>query len=161
MSEMAPVAFRYRKKDIPEMDWRYSAIDMSGGTYICEPLYSAATVNERGGGDIEAARYDIESLIEEYAAASVAIGRRGDEDESLADQIKQVIAALNERCAYYERLHALNLGWEIRARAAEAEVERLRSEMAAIADMSDCHFACDVARAALTQTSASTFDAEV
>lgn len=37
----APVAWRYRHKDIPEMDWRYSHIDMSGGTYVCEPLYAA------------------------------------------------------------------------------------------------------------------------
>lgn len=35
------VAYRYRMRDNPDMDWRYSASDMSSKSYLCEPLFAA------------------------------------------------------------------------------------------------------------------------
>lgn len=43
------VAWRYRQKAIPEMDWRYSATDMSSEVYLCEPLYLASPSRSEGG----------------------------------------------------------------------------------------------------------------
>lgn len=40
--DASPVAWRYRLLVVPEMDWRYSAEDMSSNeAYICEPLYTS------------------------------------------------------------------------------------------------------------------------
>lgn len=69
--EAKPVAWRYRRKDIPEMDWRYSDDDMSeNSAYVCEPLYAAHVSADAGLG---MSREEIAAFLLARAEEDIAV----------------------------------------------------------------------------------------